>query len=69
MKKHWIIAYRQYCSWFATVPFADKSTAQKHAKQHLESDEIRRIDTGDVLAKNSREHIKDITYLEVELPE
>lgn len=68
MKPWTVIFYRQYGKWSSTMPFATRGKAESHADQYLRSDEIK-SHTGAVLVKNTREHIKDITFLEVELPE
>lgn len=67
--KHVIICYRQYGRWSATMPFEDRKSAERHADLRLRTDEIKDKTTGRVLVKNSREHIKDITFIDVELPD
>lgn len=54
MKTHWIICYRQYGRWSATLPFESYHEAEKHCKMYLRRPE--------------KDYIKDITFLEVELP-
>lgn len=63
------IAYRQYGQWSLTMPFETRAQAEKHAKTYLESDEFVVVVDGVIFVKNTREHVTDITYLEVELPE
>lgn len=66
--KHTVVFYRQYGQWSCTMPFMSKAAAELHTNRYLRSNEIRGED-GTILAKNTREHVKDITFVEVELPE
>lgn len=50
-----IICYRQYGQWTSTVPFESLRRATEHVKLYLDRPE--------------KDYIKNVTYLEVELPE
>lgn len=63
-----VIFYRQYGRWCCTMPFPTRGKAESHADLYLRSDEIKTPD-GKVIARNMRDHIKDITFVDVELPE
>lgn len=68
-KTYTVIFYRQYGKWSCTMPFETRDKAERHADMYLRNDEIRRVGTGELLLKNTREHITDITFKDVELPE
>lgn len=55
MKTYTVIFYRQYDHWSVTVPFETRKKAEWHSKRYLEDP--------------SRDYIKNITFVEVELPE
>lgn len=68
MTKHTIVCYRQYGNWSSTRPFASRKDAETHAIQYLRDNQIK-APNNDVIASNTRSHIKDITFFDIELPE
>ncbi len=62
-KPYVIICYRQYGEWSATRPFDSLEKAKVHANMYLRSRE-----EGTPFYVN-KDYVKDITFLDVELPE
>lgn len=50
----YIICYRQYGRWTATCPWDSRRDAERHADRYLQDP--------------NKDYIRDITFLEVELP-
>lgn len=52
---HTVIFYSQYHKWVATLPFESRKAAERHADLYLR--------------QPGKEYIRDITFLEVTLPQ
>lgn len=55
MKTHTVVFYRQYGKWSCTMPFERRRDAERHADTYLRRPE--------------KDYIKDITFIDVQLPE
>ncbi len=69
MPTYYPVAYRSYGEWRLTRPFYTNKEAEKHIKLNLSNNEIKNERTGEILAKNTNDHIKDVHIIPVELPE
>lgn len=49
-----IIAYRQYGQWYSTSPFPSRLKAERHADLYLRDPK--------------KDYVKDVTFINVELP-
>lgn len=64
-----VIFWRSSGQWICAMPMKTRAEAEKHADRYLRDNAIYNNKTGQLLTKNTNEHIKDITFIEVELPE
>ena len=63
-----IVAYRQYGKWSCTMPFERRADAERHVADRLTTRKITLPDGKEFVTHNA-DHVKDITYLQVKLPE